>query len=101
MSQDNNKNNLKIFFIKLVAITFSIIVIINITFNLIFAEKLENINKLFLINNKETIEQIKNKIRVEIKNGLSKEKIFSEEDKTLLYKFYLKIKDEFKEIEKN
>jgi len=101
MSQDNNKNNLKIFFIKLVAITFSIIVIINITFNLIFAEKLENINKLFSINNKETIEQIKNKIRVEIKNGLSKEKIFSEEDKTLLYKFYLKIKDEFKEIEKN
>ena len=43
MAQDTNKNTLKIFFIKLIAITFSIIVIINITYNLIFAEKLENI----------------------------------------------------------
>ena len=59
MSQDSSKNTLKIFFIKLIAITFSIIVIINITYNLIFAEKLENINKLLTINNKENIEQIK------------------------------------------
>ena len=101
MSQDSSKNTLKIFFIKLIAITFSIIVIINITYNLIFAEKLENINKLLTINNKENIEQIKNKIRIEIKNGLSKDKIFNEEDKMLLHQFYLKIKNEFKEIEKN
>ena len=101
MNRDKNKSNLKIFFIKLIAITFSIIVIINITYNLIFAEKLENINKLLTINNKENIEQIKNKIRIEIKNGLSKEKIFNEEDKMLLYQLYLKIKNEFKEIEKN
>ena len=101
MSQDSSKNTLKIFFIKLIAITFSIIVIINTTYNLIFAEKLENINKLLTINNKENIEQIKNKIRIEIKNGLSKEKIFNEEDKMLLYQLYLKIKSEFKEIEKN
>ena len=80
MSQDSSKNTLKIFFIKLIAITFSIIVIINITYNLIFAEKLENINKLLTINNKENIEQIKNKIRIEIKNGLSKDKIFNEEE---------------------
>ena len=58
MSQDSSKNTLKIFFIKLIAITFSIIVIINITYNLIFAEKLENINKLLTINNKENIEQL-------------------------------------------
>ena len=101
MSQDISKNTLKIFFIKLIAITFSIIVIINITYNLIFAEKLENINTLLTINNKENIKQIKNKIRMEIKNGLSKDKIFNEEDKMLLYQFYLKIKNEFKEIEKN
>ena len=101
MSQDSSKNTLKIFFIKLIAITFSIIVIINITYNLIFAEKLENINKLLTINNKENIEQIKNKIRIEIKNGLSKDKIFNEEDKMLLYQLYLKIKKKFKEIEKN
>ena len=101
MSQDLNKNTLKIFFIKLIAITFSIIVIINITYNLIFAEKFENINKLLEINNKENIEQVKDKIRIEIKNGLSKDKIFNEEDKKLLYQLYLKIKNEFKDIEKN
>ena len=38
---------------------------------------------------------------MEIKNGLSKDKIFNEEDKMLLYQLYLKIKNEFKEIEKN
>ena len=101
MSQDISKNTLKIFFIKLIAITFSIIVIINITYNLIFAEKWENINTLLTINNKENIKQIKNKIRMEIKNGLSKDKIFNEEDKMLLHQLYLKIKNEFKEIEKN
>ena len=96
MSQDSSKNTLKIFFIKLIAITFSIIVIINITYNLIFAEKLEKINKLLTINNKENIEQIKNNIRLEIKSGLSKDKIFNEEDKMLLYQLYLKIKSDFK-----
>ena len=101
MAQDTNKNTLKIFFIKLIAITFSIIVIINITYNLIFAEKLENINKLLGINNKENIEQVKDKIRIEIRNWLSKDKIFEEEDKKLLYQLYLKIKNEFKDIEKN
>jgi len=65
MSQDISKNTLKIFFIKLIAITFSIIAIINITYNLIFAEKWENINTLLTINNKENIKQIKNKIRIE------------------------------------
>jgi len=34
-----------------------------------------------------------------IKSGLNKDKILHEEDKILLYKFYLKIKNEFKEIE--
>ena len=46
MNEDNDKASLKKFFIKLIAITFSIIIIINITYNLIFAEKFESINKL-------------------------------------------------------
>ena len=100
MSQGNNKADLKRFFIKLIAITFSIIVIINITYNLIFAEKFENINKLLSINNKENIEVIKDKIRLEVKKSLLKDKIINEEDKVLFYKFYLKIKNEFQEIEK-
>ena len=100
MNQDNNKADLKRFFIKLIAITFSIIVIINITYNLIFAEKFANIDKLLSINNKENIELIKDKIRLEIEKGLRKDKIMNEEDKVLFYKFYLKIKNEFQKIEK-
>ena len=100
MNQNNNKTNLKIFFIKLFAITVSIIIIINITYNLIFAEKFENINKLLSLNNKESIELVKDKIRLEVKNALLKDKIINDEDKILFYKFYLKIKNEFQEIEK-
>ena len=100
MNHENNKDNLKGFFIKLLAITFSIIVIINVTYNLIFAEKFETIDKLLSFNNKENIEQMKDKARSEIKKGLAKDKILNEEDKMLLYEFYLKVKNEFKEIEK-
>jgi hypothetical protein len=96
----DNKNDLKRFFIKLIAITFSIIIIINITYNLIFAEKFENIDKILSLNNKQNIEEAKDKIRLEIKNGLAKDKILNEEDKILLYELYLKIRDEFAEIDK-
>ena len=101
MSENNNRIDLKRFLIKLTAVVFAIIILINVTYNLIFAEKLENINKLFSLNNKDNIEQIKNKIRLEIKSGLDKDKILNEEDKILLYKFYLKLKNEFKEIEED
>ncbi len=100
MSQDNNKTDLKKFFIKLFAITLSVVIIINITYNLIFAKQFENINKLLSLNNKESIELIKDKIRFEIKKGLNKDKIMNDEDKILFYKFYLKIKNELQEIEK-
>ena len=100
MSENNNKSDLKKFFIKLLAITFSIIIIINVTYNLIFAEKFENINILLSLKNKESREIFKNKIRAEIKNGLEKDKILNDEDKMLIYKFYSKITDEFQNIEK-
>ena len=99
MNKDKNKSDIKKFLIKLAAITFAIIVIINVTYNLIFAEKLENINKLLMLNNKESIDNVKDKIRLEIKKGLNKDNILNEEDKILLYKLYLKIKNEFKEVE--
>ena len=99
MNKDNNKSEIKKFLIKLAAITFAIIVIINVTYNLIFAEKLENINKLLMLNNKESIDNVKDKIRLEIEKGLNKDNILNEEDKILLYKLYLKIKNEFKEVE--
>ncbi len=97
---DRNQNNLKMFLIKLVAVTFSIIVIINVTYNLILADKLENINKLLQLNKKENIESVKNKIRSEIQSGLDKENLLNKEDKILIYNFYKKIRKEFDEIEK-
>ena len=100
MNQDNDKASLKKFFIKLIAITFSIIIIINVTYNLIFAERFENINLLLSLKNKESREIFKNKIRSEIKIGLEKDKILNDEDKILIYKFYSKIKKEFQDIEK-
>ena len=100
MNEDNNKASLKKFFIKLIAITFSIIVVINITYNLIFAEKFENIDKLLSLSDKESVDLIKNKIRSEIKKGLLKDKIINDEDKILFYDFYQKVKNEFQEIEK-
>ena len=100
MSSGNNQSGLKFFFIKLIAITFAIIVVINVTYNLIFAEKLENINKLLSLSDKENIELVKDKIRLEIEKGLRKDKIMNEEDKVLFYKFYLKIKNEFQKIER-
>ena len=70
MDQKENKNEIKKFLIKLAAITFAIIIIINVTYNLILADKMENLNTILSLNKKENIEQIKNKIRVEIKKGL-------------------------------
>ena len=59
MNQDKNKPNLKTFFIKLIAITFSIIIIINVAYNLIFADKFNKLGKFLDISSKENIEQIK------------------------------------------
>lgn len=101
MNQEKNKQDIKIFLVKLVATCLAAIVVINITFNLIFAKPLEDINKLLSINDKENVDIVKNKIRKEIKKGLSKEKILSKKDRVLLYKFYLKLKKEFEEVELN
>ena len=100
MNQNNSKADLKKFFIKLIAIIFAVIIVINTSYNLIFAEKLETINKLLSLNNNENIKLIKDKIRSEMKKSLLKDKIINDEDKILFYKFYLKIKNEFQEIEK-
>ena len=99
MNENNSKNNLKKFFIKLIAVVFAIIIVINVSYNLMFAEKFDTINKLFQLNDNENINLIKDKIRSEIQSGLDKDKILDERDKILLYKFYLKLKNEFREIE--
>ena len=52
MNYNNNKGNLKRFFIKLIAVIFAIIVVINVSYNLIIAGQLEN------LAGKENIRQI-------------------------------------------
>lgn len=101
VSKSSNNSNLKSFFIKLISISVVLVVVVNIIFNLIFAERLEKIDKILLLNKSETREEIKNKIRKELNEGLNNENLISEEDKILLYKLYLKLKKEFQEIEKN
>ena len=90
-----HESNLKIFFIKLIAITFSIIIIINVFYNVFLSDKLEVLNKLSQFD-RETAEMIKNKVRSELKSGLEKEKILSDEDALLIKKFLKKISSELK-----
>ena len=95
------KSNLKVFFIKLFSISIVIVVVINLIFNLIFAERLEKIDKLLFLNKSESREVVKDKIRKELNDGLNNDNLISEEDKILLYKLYLKLKKEFEEIDKS
>lgn len=91
------KEDLKFFFTKLVAIVIAIIIIINVTYNLILADKLETLNYFFSF--KENKNEIKNKIRKEIYNALEKDRILNKEDKILLKKIYIKLKKEFEKDE--
>ena len=97
---DKNKSDLKKFIIKLISVTLAIIVVLNVFYNLFLAERLENIDKILSLTDRENKIFLKDKIRNEIERSLKKERILNEEDKLLLYKFYIKIKEEFKEIEK-
>jgi len=101
MNENNSKRNLKIFFIKLFSISLAIIISINLLFNSIFADRLEKIDNILLLNKDESRSEIKDKIRKELRSGLENENLFSEEDRILLYKLYLKMKKEFEEIDKS
>jgi len=99
--KNTSNGNLKIFFIKLVSISIAIILIINFLFNMILSERLDKIDKILsVIDTNERIE-IRNKIRSEIENTLDKENLIYEQDKILLFKLYLKIKEEFKNLDKS
>ena len=100
-NKNNTKKNLKIFFIKLISIAIIIFILINLIFNLFFAERMENIDKILLLNKNEYRNEIKEKIREELNSGLNKENLIYEEDKILLYKLYQKLKKEFQDIDKS
>ena len=95
------KSIYKSFFIKLASISLAIVIVINLLFNLIFAERLEKLDKLLSLDKSKIRKEFKQKIRHELSSGLEKENIIAEKDKVLLYKLYLKIKKEFETLDKS
>ena len=97
----NSQKNLKVFFIKLFSISVAFVLVINLVFNLLFGERLEKIDNLLKFDRNSERKGFIEKIRNEVEDGLKKENLIYEEDKILLYKLYLKIKKEFKEIDQS
>ena len=100
-SESNSQKSLKSFFIKLISVSIASVIVINLIFNIIFAERLEKIDKILLLNDNLFRHAIKEKIKNELTDSLNKENILYEEDKILLYKIYLKLKKEFKALDKS
>ena len=96
-----SQKSLKSFFIKLISISIAVFIVINLIFNIIFAERLEKIDKILLLNDNQFRNEIKEKIKNELTDSLNKENILYEEDKILLYKIYLKLKEEFEALDKS
>ena len=92
---------MKQFFIKLISITFAIIIIVKVIYNLFIADHLEGINRVLSLSNSEVRKDLSDKVRDEVKSSLKKDNILHNEDKIILYQLYKKIKKEFEEIELN
>jgi len=98
--QENRPNNLKNFFIKLISITLAIIIVVNVVFNLILAERIEKVDKILSIFETNERNNLKDKFLSELSENLEKNEMLKEEDKIILFKAYKKIQKEFNEIEK-
>ena len=96
---NKNDNNYKSFFIKLISISFAIIIIINTIFNLTLADRLDKIDKIFSIYELNERKNLKNKLLNSIEKSLEKEEIINKEDKIIILKLFKKLKKEFKETE--
>ena len=100
-SNKTSQSKMKLFLIKLVLASIVFVIVVNLLFNLIFAERLEKIDKILLLNKSMFRNEMKEKIRNELTDGLNKEHMIAEEDKILMYKIYLKIKKEFENLDKS
>ena len=101
MEQKNPKpNTLKVFFIKLIAITIAIIISINVLFNLLISDKIKSLEPLFSLTELENRKLYGDKLREDVNELLKKDEIIKEEDRILLYKLYKKLETEFKDIER-
>ena len=101
LNKSKTKKSLKPFFIKLVSISIAIVIVINLLFNLIFAERFEKLDKILLLDRSKDRTEMMDKIRSELNENLNKENIIYEEDKILLYKLFLKLRKEFQNIDKS
>ena len=97
--QENQSNNLKKFFIKLISISLAIIIIINVIFNLILAERLEKIDTFLSILETKERKNLKNELINELDKSLQKKNMLDVEDKIILKRVYKKIKKELSEID--
>mgnify|MGYP001436201615 CR=1 FL=1 len=89
---------MKQFYIKLISVTFAIIVILNVAYNLFFAESMNKINNILSLSETSNRMELRDKFREELKQALNKENLLAEEDKEILYKLYKKIQNEFKTV---
>jgi len=97
--QENRPNNLKSFFIKLISISFAIIIIVNVIFNLILGDRIEKIDKILSIFEMKERKNLKDEFMSELNKNLQKKDMIDKEDKIILLKVYKKIKKEFDELE--
>ena len=71
--KQNNKiktdKNLRIFFIKLFSIAIAAIIVINVIFNVVFADRLERIDKVLFLNKSQYRYELQDKIRKELNRG--------------------------------
>ena len=95
------QKSLKIFFVKLISTSIVIIIVINLIFNLFFAERLEKLDKILLLDRSDVRQDMKNKIRNELNDALKKDNLIYEEDKILLYNLYQKLIKEFEDLDKS
>lgn len=82
---------MKIFIYKLLITFIAIFILFQLTVGLLIKETKKTVMEL---SSKESAILIKEKIRNEIKSGLTKENILNKEDALLLKQFYKKIKKE-------
>jgi len=97
--QENRPNNLKNFLIKLISISFAVIIIINVVFNLILGDRIEKIDEILSIFEMKERKKLKDEFMSELNKNLQKKNMIDKEDKIILFKVYKKIKKEFGELD--
>ena len=89
---------MKQFYIKLISITLAVIVILNVFYNLFFAENINKISSILSLSETSNRMELRDKFREELKQVLEKENVLAEEDRKILYQLKIKIQNEFKTV---